>query len=93
MSTPSLNSQLVKEEVYRGWTLYVRWFPPFALTDQGWLCYPIEPGKAKSARSLSLGRFPSSEIAFEKGRAWVDQVLDPAPKGKRPPARRRRERD
>lgn len=74
MAFRSLNSQLVVREEYRGWTLYVRWYPSWAMTSEGWLCFPLPPGETKK-QGPGLGRFGKSEDAIAAGKLWVDRKL------------------
>lgn len=90
MAVRSLNSQLVVREEYRGWTLYVRWYPSWAMTSEGWLCYPLPPGETKK-HGPGLGRFVKSEEAIGAGKRWVDRkLLAPVSTPSQAPVRRGR---
>lgn len=87
MAAPSLNPAHPSiTATYRGWQLTARWFPEWAATAAGWICYARAPG-VTSGRGASLAmRRATAEAALDIGRKWVDVQIDgPAPK----PLRRR----
>jgi hypothetical protein len=82
MASPSLNpARPAVTEIYREWRLLARWFPEWAATASGWICYIREPGDTEGRGTSTLLRRPSAEEALQVGRTWVDRKLDgPAPK-------------
>ena len=79
MVTPSLNSPNIVEVEHRGWKLQARWFHSFWGASEGWVCYITGPA---SSHKLNIGRWGSSDLAVEHGRAHVDRRLDAS---KQPP--------
>lgn len=77
MAVRSLNSGNVLRRAYRGWTLYVRWYPlvPGGMAPPGWIVKPIAPGERVQS-AISLGRYRSSDEAFGAGERAVDRKLD-----------------
>jgi hypothetical protein len=73
---------------HRGWTLQASWFHSFCGTTEGWVCFATRPS---SCHKLNIGRWGSSEIALEHGRAYVDRRVDaPAQSGAKPGIQKRR---
>jgi hypothetical protein len=85
MASPSLNpARPAVTEKYRDWHLLARWFPVWAATASGWICYVREPGSTEGRGTSTLLRRPSAEEALQVGRTFVDRKLDgPAPKRRR----------
>ena len=73
MSNQSPNTRAIIEAVHRDWTLQAHWFPSFWGAPEGWICYVTGPD---SFHRLNIGRWPSSDLAFEHGRAYVDRRVD-----------------
>lgn len=60
---------------HRGWRLQARWTHSMMGAEDGWICYASGPA---SSHELNLGRWASSDDAFDHGRAYVDRRLDAA---------------
>jgi hypothetical protein len=58
---------------HRGWKLQARWLTSLSADTEGWVCYATRPA---STQGLNIGRWLSSELALEHGRAYVDQQVD-----------------
>jgi hypothetical protein len=56
-----------------GWKLEARWLTSISPPAEGWVCYATRPG---AALGLNIGRWPTSELALEHGRAYVDSKVD-----------------
>jgi len=76
MKTQFPASTAIGDVEHRGWLLQVSWFRSSLGADEGWVCYAIAPG---SFHKLNIGRWQSSELALEHGRAYVDRKVDDAP--------------
>jgi hypothetical protein len=73
---------------HRGWKLQARWLQSITADSDGWVCHATRPA---STQGLTLGRWPTSELALEHGRAYVDRKLEaPAQIGRRPPVPKRK---
>lgn len=73
---------------HRGWTLQARWLQSITTESNGWVCYATRPA---STQGLNLGRWLTSDLALEHGRAYVDRKLEaPAQTGRRPHVQKRR---
>ena len=73
MTHQSPNSHAIVDAEHRGWTLQAHSFTSFRGTDDGWVCYVTGPD---SFHKLNIGRWATSELAFEHGRAYVDRRVD-----------------
>jgi hypothetical protein len=83
-----LNPQEVVNAEHRGWKLQVRWLRSLSADTEGWVCYATRPA---SSQDLNLGRWASSDLALEHGRAYVDRRAEaPAQTGQRPNVLKRR---
>ena len=58
---------------HRGWKLQARWLTSISPPTEGWVCYATRP---TSPHGLNIGRWPTSELALEHGRAHVDAKVD-----------------
>lgn len=77
MASPSLSSLSVFREVYRDWTLYVRWYSSWGFSSEGWVCKLIPPGTQNVSDAIgSLGRYPSRDAALDAGRRAVNQRIN-----------------
>jgi hypothetical protein len=80
-NTPTIPNTSVHTE-HRGWKLQARWLHSLTASTEGWVCYATRPA---SSHGLNIGRWTSSDIALEQGRAYVDLKLEaPQPAGARP---------
>lgn len=74
---------------HRGWKLQASWYHSFSGDPDGWVCYATAP---TSSHKLNIGRWGSSELALENGRAYVDRRIDtPARVGGKAAIQRRRQ--
>jgi len=58
---------------HRGWRLQASWLRSFCGADDGWVCYATAPA---AFHKLNIGRWGSSDLALEHGRAYVDRKMD-----------------
>src|SRR6478735_12285275 len=72
---PPLNSPTIVLAEHRNWTLQAHWFHSFRGATEGWVCYVTGPN---SSHKLNIGRWPTSDLAFEHGRAHIDRRVDAA---------------
>jgi hypothetical protein len=80
-NTPTLANATVDSE-HRGWKLQARWLHSLSASTEGWVCYATRPS---SSHGLNIGRWVSSDLALEHGRAYVDRRLAaPQATGSRP---------
>jgi hypothetical protein len=85
-TNPNVPNTLSAE--HRGWQLQVRWLNSLASASGGWVCYATRPA---ASQGLNIGRWDSSELALEHGRAYIDrQVEAPAPVRRKPNILKRR---
>lgn len=77
MTSQSLHSQNVVNVEYFGWRIKARWFYSFWGASEGWVCYVGEGG---AQPKLNIGRFASSQVAVERGKAYVDRANEKARK-------------
>jgi hypothetical protein len=73
VTTSSPNSPRSVNAEHRGWKLQARWLTSISPPSEGWACYVTRPG---SPQGLNIGRWPTSELALEQGRAYVDAKVD-----------------
>jgi hypothetical protein len=73
VTTPNPIHPLLVDTEHRGWKLQARWLKSTTATVQGWVCYATRP---TSAQELNIGRWLSSDMALEQGRAYVDRQVD-----------------
>jgi hypothetical protein len=89
MAAPSLNSPNIVNTEHRGWKLQARWFHSFWKASEGWVCYVTSP---ESSHKLNIGRWNSSDLALEHGRAYIDRRHNATRMGAaRPPTNSRRQ--
>ncbi len=58
---------------HRGWTLEAQWLQSLTDAPHGWVCYATRPA---SSQGLNLGRWATSDLALEHGRAYVDRRVE-----------------
>jgi hypothetical protein len=58
---------------HRGWKLEARWLASISPAMEGWVCYATRPA---SPHGLNIGRWATSDLALEHGRAHVDAKVD-----------------
>lgn len=73
VTTSILNSPRPVDAEHRGWKLQARWLKSISPPSQGWVCYATRPG---SPHGLNIGRWLTSDLALEHGRAHVDAKVD-----------------
>lgn len=73
MTTSMPNGSRSVDAEHRGWKLQTRWHTSISPASEGWVCYVTRPG---SYHELNIGRWPTSELALEHGRAHVEHQVD-----------------
>lgn len=58
---------------HRGWTLQTTWYRSSLGVTEGWVCFATRP---TASHRVNIGRWSSSELALENGRAYVDRRMD-----------------
>lgn len=81
------SSSSTPEVEHRGWTLQASLFRSSLGAPEGWVCFATRPN---GSHKLNIGRWESSEIALENGRAYVDRQMDKALVSAKPGVPRRR---
>jgi len=87
VATSSPNTRNLVNNEHRGWKLEARLLHSLSADRAGWVCYATRPA---STQELNLGRWLSSDLALEHGRAYVDRrVQEPVPTRPRLTVKRR----
>jgi hypothetical protein len=66
----SPNTAHLVDTEHRGWKLQARLIRSMSESTGGWVCYATRPA---CSQELNIGRWKSSDLALEHGRAYVDR--------------------
>jgi hypothetical protein len=58
---------------HRGWTLQTTWLRASLGLPEGWVCFATRP---TASHRVNIGRWSTSDLALEHGRAYVDRRID-----------------